>query len=435
MWDLSPKQQDFINNSIHSYNIAVGSVRSGKTICANLAFMHFAASDIPGKMVILGRTEHSLRTNILSPFSDFMGNHFHYRPGIRKLFIAEREIDIIGACDLKAEGKLRGSTYAGALVDEAVVIPEPVFLQLGYRLSVPGSRCYITTNPDSPSHWLKKNYIDKEGDPDLDIAVWNFNFADNPSLDPAYIRRIKAESHGLWYRRFVEGLWVLAEGAIYDFFDESIHVIPEPPNWGREYAVGIDYGTTNPCAFVMVGFNPESYPHFWVEKEYYYSSKEGRRQKTDSEYSEDLAKFIDGYPVKGIYIDPSAASFKAEMRKCAIQNIFDADNDVHNGLRVVTEYLAGGDLKITQRCKNVIWEFSSYVWDAQAALRGVERPLKQHDHCMDALRYVMYTRWRDIHKRRTTAEDLDKFHAELYGGEPTLPPFFRGDGNFSNPAF
>ncbi len=435
MWDLSPKQQDFLKNSTHKYNLAIGAVRSGKTVCANLAFMHFAASDIEGPMVIMGKTEHSLRTNILTPFSDFLGKYFHYKAGVRQLNICGRQIDVIGASDLKAEGKIRGSTYAGALVDEATVIPEPVFRQLTYRLSVPGARLFATTNPDSPHHWFKKNFIDQEENVDMDVKVWNFNFADNPSLDEDYIRQIKAASQGLWYKRFIEGLWVLAEGAIFDFFDDKIHVIPEPPQWGREYAIGIDYGTSNPCVFLMVGCNREGYPHFWVEKEYYYDSKKSQRQKTDSEYALDLYKFIGDYPVQGIYIDPSAASFKAEMRKCGIQNIFDADNDVHNGIRLLTEYLAGGDLKIVKKCNNLILEFSNYVWDEQAGLKGVEKPLKQHDHCLDALRYVIYTRWKDIHKRHTTADDMDHFHADIYGGGPNLPSFFRQDANQQYPTF
>lgn len=425
MWELSPKQQDFVNNSTGKYNLAIGSVRSGKSFAANLAFLKHVASNVPGNMCIMGRTEHSVRTNILNPFADMMGKYFHYKAGSRKLYLCDREIDVIGASDLKAEGKIRGATYSGALVDEVTVIPEPVFRQLTYRLSVKGSKLIATTNPDSPYHWFKKQYIDQADNPDLDCKVWTFTFDDNPILDEAYIRKIKAESQGLWYKRFVEGLWVLAEGAIYDFFDTSIHVIPHGPNYATEYAVGIDYGTTNPCAFVLVGYNPSTFPQLWVEKEYYYDSKVSNRMKTDSEYAENLAQFIEGMPVKSIYVDPSAASFKAEMRNCGIQNIFDADNDVLNGLRLVTEYLAGGTLKVCQCCTNVISEFSNYVWDAQAALKGIERPLKQNDHSMDALRYVIHSRFKDLSRRSLTAEDMEKFHSQIYGTQANLPHFFR----------
>ena len=291
----------------------------------------------------------------------------------------------MGASDVKAEAAIRGSTYAGALVDEVTVIPEPVFRQLSYRLSVTGARCYVTTNPDSPYHWFKKDYLDQIDKEDMDLRHWQFNFDDNPTLDPTYIRRIKAESHGLWYKRFIEGLWVLAEGAIYDIFEDKQHVIPHQPNMAREYVVGVDYGTTNPCVFVLIGYNPETFPQLWIEKEYYYDSKKSNRQKTDSEYATDMARFIENLPVKAIYIDPSAASFKNEMRRAGIQNIFDADNDVMNGIRVVAELLYAGTFKVCQECKHTIAEFGNYIWDARAAINGVEKPLKQHDHCFGAM--------------------------------------------------
>jgi len=423
--ELSPKQRDFVMNSDGKYNFAIGSVRSGKTVASNFAFMKFAASDVPGPFIMLGRTEHSIRTNILTPFADFLGRHFHYKAGARKLFLAGREIHVVGASDLKAEARIRGSTYAGALVDEITVIPEAVFRQLTYRLSVPGARLYGTTNPDSPYHWFKQQYLDKADNPDLAIKVWTFTFPDNPSLEESYIRKIKAESHGLWYKRFIEGLWVLAEGAVFDFFDDALHVIEYPPNRGSEYAVGIDYGTTNPCAFAMIGYNPETFPKLWVEKEYYYDSQKANRQKTDSEYAENLAAFVEGYPVQAIYIDPSAASFKAEMRKCGIENILDADNDVINGIRKVGEYLNSGSFKVCRQCKNAISEFSNYIWDAKAALRGIEKPLKQHDHMMDAMRYVLYTRYKNLGTRSLNAADIDQMRREVFQEGPNLPPFFR----------
>lgn len=425
MWTLSPKQIDFVKNGDHKYNFAIGSVRSGKTVASNVAFMKFCASkDVDGPFIILGRTEASIRNNILTPFADYLGSHFNYRAGNRILHLAGREIHVVGASDLKAEARIRGATYAGALVDEVTVIPEPVFRQLTYRLSVRGARMYGTTNPDSPYHWFKKGYIDREGDPDMDVKVWNFNFSDNPSLDESYIRKIKAESHGLWYKRFVEGLWVLAEGAVYDFFDEKLHIIPHAPNRAMEYVVGIDYGTTNPCAFALIGYNPETFPKLWLEKEYYYDSKKANRQKTDSEYSEDLAKFIEGYGIKGVYVDPSAASFKAEMMRIGIPNVIDANNDVINGIRCVGEYLNGGAFKVCEGSTNAIMEFSNYIWDVHAAQRGIEKPLKQNDHMLDAIRYVLHSRYADLGRSPLTQTMIDRMRGEAMGYQPNLPPFF-----------
>lgn len=423
--EISPKQKDFIQNSTATFNFAIGPVRSGKTHACNLALLKAAASDIEGRGLILGRTEDSIRANILLPCQDFLGRHFHYKAGRRKLYVTGREFDVIGASDIKAEAAIRGRTYGIILVEEMTVIPEAVFHQATYRLSKENARLIGNTNPDSPYHWLKTQYIDRQDHPDLNIKVWNFTFEDNPTLDEAYIRRIKASYQGLWYKRFVEGVWALAEGAIYDFFDEKIHVISNPPNRGYEYVVGIDYGTTNPCAFALIGYNPETFPKLWIEKEYYYDSQASYRQKTDSEYAEDLADFIEGYPITGVYVDPSAASFKAEMRKCGIQNILDADNDVLNGIRKVTEYLAGGTLKVCKNCTNAIREFTNYIWDTKSAIRGIEKPLKLYDHMMDAIRYPLYTHFQNLEYKRLTAHDIDRMRREVYGEEVNLPPFFR----------
>lgn len=423
MWELSPKQKDYIRNSTARYNISVGSVRSGKTICSIVAFLKFCASPIRGDFCIVGRTESSIRDNILSPMADFMGKYFSYKEGKRQLNIAGRNINIIGASDLKAENRIRGSTYAAALVDEITVIPEPVFVQLTARLSVDGARLFGATNPDSPYHWFKQNYLNRRDEPDMNLKLWNFNFDDNPSLSDEYVRSIKASMQGLWYKRFIDGLWVLAEGAIYDFFDESIHVIQNPPNLAHFYVVGIDYGTKNPCVFSLIGYNSTTFPMMWMEQEYYYDSQKAGRQKTDSEYAEDLARFIEGKNVRAIYIDPSAASFKAEMRKVGIQNILDADNDVINGIRLVGEYLSGGAFKICANCTNAISEFSNYLWDTKAALKGIERPLKEHDHVQDSIRYALASHFKNIHRRRLDQNQIDQMRNEGFG--PSIPYMFQ----------
>ena len=141
----------------------------------------------------------------------------------------------------------------------------------------------------------------------------------------------------------------------------------------------------------FVSSQPNAYPNMWIEKEYYYDSSKTNRQKTDTEYAEDLKKFIDGIPVRAIYIDPSAASFKLECQRNGIRNILDAENEVLDGIRFVATLLNNGTLKITRCCKTLIQEMSSYVWDSKAKNLGEDKPLKKNDHLQDALRYLCYT--------------------------------------------
>jgi PBSX family phage terminase large subunit len=202
---------------------------------------------------------------------------------------------------------------------------------------------------------------------------------------------------GVWYRRFIAGEWCLAEGAIFDFFDTSVHSIQRPPANAKFHIVGCDIGFTNPSAFVLIGYNDQVSPPLWVEDEYYFDSKKAGRQKTDAEYAADLTNFVAGRNVKFIYIDPAAASFKVEMRKAGIGiPIRDADNDVTEGIKTVSSYLSMGDLKICRNCRNLIGEVQEYCWDSKAAERGEDAPIKRNDHALDALRYALFfVFWRE----------------------------------------
>lgn len=286
---------------------------------------------------------------------------------------------VVGANDDRAEAKIRGSEFAGALIDEGTLMPENFFKMLLSRLSIEGAQLFVTTNPDSPYHWLKKDFIDRQKE--LDMKVFSYTIRDNPSLGEKYINDLSKEYQGLWHQRYIEGKWVLADGAVYDFFNDDIHIINSPPGLATFYIVGIDYGTTNPCVFSLIGYNRNLYPNMWLEKEYYYDSAKHLRQKSDYEYTLDLIKFIDGYHVKNILVDPSAASFKRELKRNDIRNVKDAMNDVLPGIRFQSQLLSNGTYKICSNCVESIKEYQNYLWDSKASERGEDKPIKKFDHC------------------------------------------------------
>lgn len=425
MFDLSAKQLESYRDSTARINLWVGSVRSGKSYSANFAFLKFVMEAEPQNldMIILGRSQQAIKRNIIGPLLNLLGARAEYYIGKQELHIGHRTIHVVGANDERASTKIQGSTFLGALVDEVTILPESVWNMLLSRLSPPGARLFGTTNPDSPYHWLKTGFIDRAKD--LDLKHWDFTFEDNPSLSPKYIDSLKSEYTGLWYQRYIEGKWVLAEGAVYDFFNEKENVIHEIPGMSEEYIVGVDYGTTNPCAFVLIGRSTQTQPNMWVEKEYYYDSSKALRQKPDSEYAEDLARFINGYNVKGIYIDPSAVSLRVELRRIGITNIFEANNDVLNGIRYVYDLFKNGTIKICSSCKNLIFEMGTYVWDQKAAQKGIEKPLKVSDHALDALRYGAFSHYFNRPHTRMRPEDLDKWYRETRGQGQELPKFFQ----------
>lgn len=345
-------------------------------------------------------------------------------------------VHIIGADDERAESKIRGPTFAGAYVDEATIIPESVFKMLISRCAMGGAKIFATTNPDSPYHWLKRDYLDNNSD----VKSWQFVLDDNPKLEEKEKDYLRRQYRGLWYQRFIEGKWVQAEGAIYDFFDPVNHVIDNAPGFAQYYIAGVDYGTTNPCAFVLIGINPNKFPNMWVEDEYYFDSKVHQRQKTDSEYAEDLIRFLRGRcsDVKAIYLDPSAVSFRVELQRCNVRNIYEADNEVLDGIRKVGDLLNTGTFKICRKCANLIKEFGSYVWDAKSRQTGVDKPVKQSDHALDALRYALYTSLKNRPLKGMEASDTDRYRAEAYGYGPELPEFTRQPIDYpsgGNPMF
>lgn len=197
---------------------------------------------------------------------------------------------------------------------------------------------------------------------------------------------------GVFFKRYILGLWAMAEGIIYDMFSEERHVkaVLEYVRLlidGGRY-VSIDYGTQNATVFLL--WNKGRDGKWYCIREYYYSGRDKGVQKTDSEYAEDLTKFLDGTPIKAVIVDPSAASFITELSKRGFA-VIQADNDVEDGIRLVATLLNTERLAFSQSCKNTIMEFASYIWDPKAAERGEDKPIKQHDHAMDAMRYFCYT--------------------------------------------
>ena len=400
----------------HRMNIWEGSVRSGKTICSIIEWIDFTGTGPPGNLLMIGKTNDSLKRNVIDPMIDILGpSRCRHVIGSRELWVCGRRIYLAGANDAKAEGKIRGLTLAGAYVDEASVMPESMWAMLITRLSISGARLFATSNPDSPNHWLLKNYLanarvwlrrdgrvatnDSADATDTDIARFSFTLDDNPTLDAAYKASVKAMFTGLWYKRFVEGLWVLAEGAIYDMFDPDLaagQVVDQLPDI-IDWWVSIDYGTTNPFVAVLLGQGVDD--RLYVAREWRWDSSVERRQLTDLEYSQRLRTWLNTLAEEGreawagcrtpdrILVDPSAASFIAQLHRDGWSSVRGADNAVEDGLRDVSTLLAADRLKIHASCDGGIDEMVGYVWSTKAQERGEDKPLKERDHFPDALRY------------------------------------------------
>lgn len=294
---------------------------------------------------------------------------------------------LFGGRDESSYTLIQGMTLAGVLLDEVALMPRSFVEQAMARCSVKGSKFWFNCNPAGPEHWFYTEWVKKWQE--KHILHLHFTMEDNLSLSPEVRERYERLYSGVFYERYVLGLWVSADGLIYDCFAPVRHVLRTLPETEGRCWVSVDYGTRNPTVFLL--WQKEKHGDRWVcLKEYYWDGRARQRQKTDGEYADDLLSFIGGTPVRSVVVDPSAASFITELRQRCV-SVQSADNAVLDGIRSVGELLRGERLVFSARCVNTVREFRSYIWDEKAAQRGEDKPVKENDHAMDAVRYFVNT--------------------------------------------
>ena len=389
-FSLHAAQQRSIKAARARWNFWTGPVRSGKTVAANIAFIARIMNAGAGDIWMIGRTLGTLKRNVLEPLRIMTGGAFTYSLATQTARFAGREIYLLGASNAQAEEKIRGSTAALIYGDEITLWPEDLFRQCGLRMSLANSQFFGTTNPGPPQHWLRL-FLDAHAGTTALEFTWSIH--ENTFLTREFIQTLEQEFSGLWYKRFILGLWVLADGAIYDFFDEAIHTIIERPAVPDWMFCAADYGTVNPTAVGIFGVleKPKAgQPKVWLEDEYYHDSRVTQRTKTDSEYADEVIKWLGPRAIKYFIVDPSAASWQAELNKRGLP-VMDARNEVLDGIRTVSNMLHTREFAIMRGCKQSIRDMGAYLWDSKAQARGIDKPIKQNDHTHDRTRYGLHT--------------------------------------------
>jgi PBSX family phage terminase large subunit len=407
---MSAKQRRAFTKAEQSaVSIFEGAVRAGKTFSWLMLIIEGTIKAGPrGGIVVVGKNRDSIYRNVFEPIETeptfaYLRPHIHYRQNAPNAHMFGRTVHIVGANDESSESRIRGMTLQKAYCDEITVLNKTFFKQLHARLSVPGAQLFGTTNPDSPGHWLKSEYLNRvPGTPHFDPAtkpedllhdwyVEHFTMDDNPSLDDEYRSRIKRLYSGLWYDRFVRGLWVAAEGAIFGMWDHNTMIVKhdEMPPMRRLHALGIDYGTTNPTAGVLLGEGDDG--RLYVVNEW-----APTRSLPDGKLADSLTEWstANGY-ADFTFIDPSARSFREELHGRDWPGLGTGSNKVLDGIRTVASVMSQDKLRVSDRCTNLLKELPGYRWDDKASTKGEDRPIKQDDHFCDALRYAIYTSRRD----------------------------------------
>lgn len=417
---LSAKQMKSIIMS-EQFTIAlwVGAVSGGKTIASLFAFLFAILTAPKGEtIVIIGQTLQTIERNVLTPLQNRrifgpVANLVEHTTNSGTAVILGRTVELIGAYNARAENRIRGGTFGLVYVDEATLLPAEFWAMLTTRLRVAGARLLATTNPASRNHWLKKDYINSRADHDM--VVFHFTMRDNPGLEPAYVARMARAWTGMFYKRFILGLWTTAEGAIYDAWNQSRHVIrwEDCPPIARVLAVGVDHGTTNPSSAMMLAITAETdergrpTPRLVFLDEWRYDSTTKDPETgatpprlTNVEQSKLLREWLnrtdhipDDNPGWGlrpafVFVDGAAADFREQLARDRVPNAA-AEKSVAEGIADVSSLLASGRLLVTDRCHGFLSEVTEYVWDTKASEKGEDAPVKAHDHSLDAARYAV----------------------------------------------
>ena len=389
---ISPQQKKILAFPYSKYDAIIcdGAVRSGKTSIMMWAFVRWAMENFSGQRFgICGKTVDSCSKNIIVPFTAMTLAKEKYTMRWRrseKILEVRRGtttnwFEVFGGKDESSAALIQGRTLAGVLLDEVALMPRSFVEQALARCSVDGNKKWFSFNPESPQHWFYLEWIKKHDE--RNALYLHFTMRDNPGLTEKVIEQYESMFSGVFYDRFIRGLWVVAEGLVYPMFDER-NITDEVPESG-EYYMSCDYGTLNPFSAGLWCWNGKVATRV---REYYYSGRDERSNKTDEEYYIELEKLAGDLPVKSVVIDPSAASFIEVIRRHKRFRVQKAVNDVIPGIATTARYIQDGTIKVYRSCKDAIREFGLYRWDEKST---EDKPIKENDHAMDDIRYFTMT--------------------------------------------
>lgn len=398
---FSAKQKKVLNwwcptSPVKGYNgiIADGSIRSGKTLSMSLSFVFWAMESFDGQnFALCGKTIGSLRRNVVLWLKLMLKSRGYIVQERRtdNLLIVRRgnavnNFYLFGGRDERSQDLIQGITLAGILFDEVALMPESFVNQATARCSVDGSKWWFNCNPQGPQHWFYKKWIKRCRS--LNLLYLHFTMDDNLSLAESIKERYRRQYSGVFFQRYIQGLWVLAEGLIYPNFranGENAHVVPTVQRNYERYVVSNDYGVQHACVFGLWGLCDGIW--YLVATSYHHGEKDGQRTVEDNYNA--LMNLIGDRQIHRIFLDnaPIASSFNVHVRRqWPFGGIRPADNEVLAGIQDVSTALNTRAMRFNDCNKEVIEEFPGYLWDTRS---DIERPIKENDDCMDMVRYFV----------------------------------------------
>ena len=412
---LSAEQNQILCHAVGDKKLAIatGSIRSGKTTAQHLGFALWAARKGVGyDHALIARNRESAMRNVgfdlIKSFAELgikswitnsLGSRIVFRYGGR-----DNNIWIFGAMDSRSVQRIQGCTLKGLLIDELTNIGFDMWNMALSRMSVRGSKVWATTNPDGPNHWVKKQVIDKLHE--LNGYQVHCKLENNPGISQEEKDWYRSSFSGVFYKRYIEGLWAGAAGVIYPTWYSSDVQIDKDV----KPVISLDFAIASTFAALM--FKPHGSGTVAMS-EYAYDAKENGYQRTETEHADAIMEWIDinysGKPTGiQVYMDPATpVSFKRLLRKYGLRTR-KADNTVLSGIVTTGTRLDNRNILIGD-CPLLKDELDTYSWDPKAQERGDDEPIKQYDHACDALRYFAHTtgKYQRMRKQPTVSEVMN----------------------------
>lgn len=363
----------FKQDKLKRLNILQGSVRSGKTWISLIMWAIWVATR-PKEYIYMmcGKSLQTLKRNCLLPMQDLFGEKlFTFSLSTKEGVLFGRKIMLEGANDARSENKIRGATLGGAYCDELTLFPKDFFVMLLSRLSAPGAKLLATTNPDVPTHWLKKEYLDNKKLVDDLLSIF-FSIDDNTTLPADYVDSLKKEYTGVFYDRFILGKWVVAAGAVYRIFSDSPSsyniTAAELPHLDQ-INVGLDFGGNKSAhALVACGIT-QDYRRLFALRSEHIPAAGMTPQELDKRVYDFCADIKQRYGiVPTLYGDSAEQTLIAGLRLALkplgiiVKNAL--KQEINDRIQATTRLMAGGRFKlISEECGSLIEAFQGAVWD------------------------------------------------------------------------
>lgn len=368
-----------LRSAEYDYVIADGAIRSGKTIACIIGFLVWSQEMHSGQSFILaGKTMGALKKNVIRPMLQILeawGWPYTYiRSGTdARIEIGSNVYYLYGANTEAAQDALQGLTAAGAYLDEAALFPKSFVDQAVGRCSVEGFKIWMNCNPSGPHHYIREEYIllaKKKR-----VYHLHFKMTDNLTLSPKMLESYKRRwpHGGVFYKRFILGYWVAAEGLIYKQFADSVEAYTIDQQWLKEneimYAViGVDFGGTKSAhSFTLTGFT-KGFKQVVVLDEYYRKKRINPQQLQD-DFIDFVRRAQSIYKVYEAYCDSAEQTLIAGLESACMQAHVAIDiknaikGPINDRIAFYNSLIAQGRWKVMKHCIHIIEAFEQAVYD------------------------------------------------------------------------